>query len=195
MKLSVWAKKEGISYKTAHNWFKDNKLPVKSYQTKTGTIIVEIEENKPSTIIKENKGIAIYSRVSSNDKKEDLKRQINRCRQFCFNKGLEVDKVFKEIASGMNDNRKELNKLLEINYKYIVIEHKDRLTRFGFNYLETLLSRLGTEIIVINRDKEDETDLIKDFISIITSYCCRLYGMRRCKKKKEKILEIINDNH
>ena len=95
----------------------------------------------------------------------------------------------------MNDNRKELNKLLEIKYKYIVIEHKDRLTRFGFNYLETLLSRLGTEIIVINRDKEDETDLIKDFISIITSYCCRLYGMRRCKTKKEKILEVINDNH
>jgi len=106
-----------------------------------------------------------------------------------------VDRVFKEVASGMNDNRKELNKLLEIKYKYIVIEHKDRLTRFGFNYLETLLFRLGTEIIVINRDREDETDLIKDFISIITSYCCRLYGMRRCETKKEKILEVINDNH
>jgi predicted site-specific integrase-resolvase len=95
----------------------------------------------------------------------------------------------------MNDNRKELNNLLKLNYKYIVIEHKDRITRFGFNYLESLLSRLGTEIIVINRDKEDESDLIKDFISIITSYCCRLYGMRRCKAKKAKILETINDNN
>jgi putative resolvase len=190
MKLSHWAKNQGISYKTAHNWFRDNKLPVKSYQTKSGTIIVE-----NTNVIDENKGLAIYTRVSSNDKKDDLKRQIERCQEFCFNKGFQVDKVFKEVASGMNDNRKELNKLLEIKYKYIVIEHKDRLTRFGFNYLETLLSRLGTEIIVINRDKEDETDLIKDFISIITSYCCRLYGMRRCKTKKEKILEVINDNH
>ena len=190
MKLSHWAKTQGISYKTAHNWFRDNKLPVKSYQTKSGTIIVE-----NINIIDENKGLAIYSRVSSNDKKNDLKRQIERCQEFCFNKGYVVDKVYKEIASGMNDNRKELNKLLEMKYKYIVIEHKDRLTIFGFNYLEILLSRLGTEIIVINRDKEDETDLIKDFISIITSYCCRLYGMRRCKTKKEKILEVINDNH
>ncbi len=190
MKLSQWAKNQGISYKTAHNWFKDNKLPVSSYQTKTGTIIVNEYQNDT-----ENKGIAIYCRVSSNDKKDDLKRQVERCQKFCFNKGIEVDKVFKEVASGMNDNRKELNKLLKDKYKYIIVEHKDRLTRFGFNYLETLLLRLGTEIIVINRDDEDETDLIKDFISIITSYCCRLYGMRRCKNKKEKILEIINDNH
>jgi len=190
MKLSQWAEKEGITYKTAHNWFKDNKLPVNSYQTKTGTIIVNEHQNDI-----ENKGIVIYCRVSSNDKKDDLKRQIIRCQEFCFNKGFEVDKIFKEVASGMNDNRKELNKLLKIKYKYIVVEHKDRLTRFGFNYLETLLSRLGTEIIVINKDKENETDLIKDFISIITSYCCRLYGMRRCKNKKEKILEIINDNN
>ena len=190
MKLSQWAKKEGISYKTAHNWFRDNKLPVKSYQTKTGTIIVE-----DSNITNENKDVAIYCRVSSYDKKDDLKRQIERCQQFCFNKGFEINKIYKEIASGMNDNRKELNKILKCNYKYIVIEHKDRLTRFGFNYLEILLYKLGTEIIVINRDKEDESDLIKDFISIITSYCCRLYGMRRFKNKKEKILEVINDNN
>lgn len=190
MKLSDWAKKEGISYKTAHNWFRDNKLPVKSYQTKSGTIIID-----DSNMKNENCGLAIYARVSSNDKKDDLKRQVDRCEKFCFNKGLEVNKIYKEIASGMNDNRKELNKLLKLNYKYIIIEHKDRMTRFGFNYLETLLNKLGTEIIVINRDTEDETDLIKDFISIITSYCCRLYGMRRCKNKKEKILEIISDNH
>lgn len=191
MKLSVWAKSQGISYKTAHNWFKNNKLPVKSYQTDSGTIIIEPNISETN---KDNNLVAIYSRVSSNDKKDDLNRQVDRCKEFCFNKGLEVDKVYKEIASGMNDNRKELNKLLDIKYKYIVVEHKDRLTRFGFNYLETLLNRLGTEIIVINRDKEDETDLIKDFISIITSYCCRLYGMRRCKNKKEKILEVINAN-
>lgn len=191
MKLSVWAKSQGVSYKTAHTWFKNNKLPVKSYQTASGTIIIEPNISETN---KENDLIAIYSRVSSNDKKDDLNRQVERCKEFCFNKGFEVNKVYKEVASGMNDNRKELNKLLEIKYKHIIVEHKDRLTRFGFNYLETLLKRLGTEIIVINRDKEDETDLIKDFISIITSYCCRLYGMRRCKNKKEKILEVINAN-
>ena len=87
----------------------------------------------------------------------------------------------------MNDKRPKLLALLESKPTHIIVEHKDRLTRFGFNYLEILLKQQNCQILVLNRDSEDETDLIKDMISIVTSFCCRLYGMRRGQNKAAKI--------
>ena len=71
--------------------------------------------------------------------------------------------------------------------KRIVVEHKDRLTRFGFNYIETILNNQGTEILVINRTHNDEEDIMTDLISIITSFCARIYGKRRTKIITEQI--------
>jgi predicted site-specific integrase-resolvase len=87
----------------------------------------------------------------------------------------------------MNDKRPKFLAMLETCPSHIVIENKDRLTRFGFNYLEVLLKKLGCEIIVLNRDQENETDLMKDLVSVITSFCCRLYGMRRGLNKAKLI--------
>jgi len=107
---------------------------------------------------------------------------------------LQVHNIYKEVASGMNDNRREFWKMLESSPTKIVVENKDRLTRFGFNYLNKLLSKLGCEIIVINYSDRDEEDLIKDLVSIMTSFCCRLYGLRRGKNKIKQIKDIINNN-
>lgn len=189
MKLSEWAKRNGLTYQTAFNLFKRKALPCKAVQLSTGTILVE-EKNVNNQELK----TYVYCRVSSHTKKDDLDRQVERCLEFCRANGWEVEKVFKEIASGMNDNRKYLNKLLDKNPKRIVVEHKDRLTRFGFNYLDNLLNLLDYELIVINRDQENEQDLMKDLISVITSFCCRLYGLRRGKNKVNKIKTIIKDN-
>lgn len=189
MKLSQWARKQGIHYNTAYRWFHQGKIP-NARQLDTGTILVE--EITPNT--HDNKTY-IYCRVSSHNKKQDLQRQVERCEQFCLANGWAVEKVYKEVASGMNDNRKVFTKLLNQRPKRIVVEHKDRATRFGFNYIETLLKQLGTELIVIHRDKEDENDLMKDLISIITSFCCRLYGLRRGNNKSKKIKKIINDQN
>lgn len=73
----------------------------------------------------------------------------------------------------------------------LIVEHKDRLTRFGFNYLELLLAKLGCEVVVINRDAEEEAGLIKDMIAIVTSFCCRLYGMRRGLAKRKGIEKLV----
>ncbi|MEI7943063.1 MAG: IS607 family transposase, partial [Candidatus Riflemargulisbacteria bacterium] len=140
--------------------------------------------------------IVIYTRVSSHNKKEDLNRQLERCVAFCGAKGLPITKTYKEIASGMNDDRVQLWKMIDSNPTTIVVEHKDRLTRFGFNYLEKLLLKLNCKIIVINKDYEAENDIIKDMISIVTSFCCRLYGVRRGAKKVgliKKVMEKTND--
>lgn len=71
------------------------------------------------------------------------------------------------------------------------MEHKDRLTRFGFNYIETLLKNRGGEIVVINQVTSDKEDLIQDFISVITSFCARIYGQRRSKRSTEKLIKEL----
>lgn len=187
MKLLKWAKLQDISNPTAYRWFHAGQIP-NSRQLASGTIIVDEPVIKNANCEK----IVIYCRVSSHNKKDDLIRQSERCEEFCLARGYSVDKVYKEIASGMNDNRKLFWKMMETNPTKIIVEHKDRLTRFGFNYIEKLLQN-KCEIIVINRDKENEIDLIKDMTSIVTSFCCRMYGLRRGNNKLKKIKEVIND--
>ena len=182
MKLSTWAKSQGISYLTAWRWVKTNKFPLPFTYMPSGTIIVQ--DNPPK---KASDEAWIYCRVSSHDKKEDLNRQVLRCEEFCSSKGWIIKKIIKEIASGMNDSRPKLTELLNENPPRIVVEHKDRLTRFGFGYFELLLPKFNCELIVINRDKEEKEDLLKDLVTIITSFCCRLYGLRRAQNKINKL--------
>ena len=190
MKLSSWAKKQGLTYQTAYNLFKKGQLPGAVTQLPTGTILID----EISSTILDSLKTYIYCRVSSYQKKDDLNRQVARCEEFCRSKGWVVDKIYKEVASGMNDNRKLLSSLFDATPKRIVVEHKDRLTRFGFNYFDKLLPLLHYELVVINRDNEETNDLMKDLISIITSFCCRFYGLRKGQAKAKKIKEnLLNE--
>ena len=80
---------------------------------------------------------------------------------------------------------------LDESIKKIVVEHSDRFSRFGMNYIEKLLKMQGREIEVINEQSNDRDDLMQDFVSIITSFCARLYGQRRNKRRTEKIIEEL----
>lgn len=187
-KLSLWAKEHGISYRTAFFWIKDGKFPCKYEKTVTGRYIVLDEENTSD----KNETTIIYARVSNHSRKNELNYQVNRLEDFCFKNGYTITAIHKEIASGMNDNRKELWKVINKKPTRIIVENKDRLTRFGFNYIEKLLKEQGTEIIVVNEANEDKEDLIKDLCSIIYSFCARLYGMRRATNKVKKIKETLD---
>lgn len=187
IKLSEWAKKNCVCYRTAWNYFKNGKFDGSSEISETGSIyIIEKEEV-------DNKNVFIYGRVSSSAKKGDLKSQVDLCEKFCISKGWVVSKTFKEIASGMNDNRKILNKILDAPPNILVILHKDRLTRFGFNFVKRALESKGCKIVCINESQCDQEDLLKDFIAIITSFCCRIYGARRGQAKSLKMKEVVND--
>lgn len=191
MKLSDWAKEQGINYLTAYRWFRKGLIP-NSRQIQTGTILVD---QKDSFDQQDFNKVYIYCRVSNHSRKEELNYQVQRCIDFCVARGYEIIKVYKEVASGMNDNRREFNKLIDNGPAAIVVEHKDRFSRFGFNIFEKLLKNQNCKLIVINRDKEDETDLIKDLVSIITSFCCRLYGLRRGRNKTVKIKQVLNEEN
>ncbi len=186
MKLSKWAKEKGISYMTAYRWAKAGQIEGVEIM-KSGTILI----NKSKEFNKSDLNVVIYARVSSNSRRKELEYQINRITEFANSKGIVVNKVFKEVASGMNDNRTQFWKMLNSNPSTIIIENKDRLTRFGFNYIERLLFKSEVEIIVMNPNKTDENDLIKDLDSIITSFCCRLYGLRRGYNKAKQIKKEI----
>lgn len=92
---------------------------------------------------------------------------------------------YKEIASGMNDNRTILNKILQRNdWDVLLVENKDRLTRFGFNYIKTLLETQGKKILVVNNTDDNKEDLMKDLVSVIYSFSARMYGLRRKKNQR-----------
>ena len=182
MKLSTYAKKLGISYKTAWRYFKDGKLD--AYQTETGTIIVRESVEKA-------RGVALYARVSSSDQREDLERQTERLRTYALAKGYRVDKIVTEIASGLNDSRPKLTALLrDTDIGIIVVEYRERLTRFGFNYIAELLSVQGREVEVVFPNETND-DLVADFIAVITSMCARLYGRRGNKNRTERLRQCI----
>jgi len=187
MKLSTYAKKLGVSYKTAWRLWKQGNLD--AYQLPTGTVIVkdELENKIPDKV-------CIYARVSSSENKDNLKRQSKQLEEYAIARGYQIYKVVEEIGSGVNDNRKKLTKLLkDKNYNKLIVEHKDRLTRFGFNYIQILFNQIGKEIEVVNEAENDKQDLMQDFISIITSFCARLYGLRRSKRKTERIVKELKN--
>lgn len=130
MKLSDWAKKQGISYKTAWRWFKDGNLPVAFEQTRTGTILIkEVPQNIEQVVL--------YARVSSADQKDDLDRQLSRLVLFAHSQKWVISETIVEIGSALNGHRSKLKKLLSnSNIKVILCEHSDRLMRFGIEYVE-----------------------------------------------------------
>ncbi|MFA5758779.1 MAG: IS607 family transposase [Clostridia bacterium] len=192
MKLSKYAKELGICYRTAWNMFHRNEIPG-SYKLQSGTIIVPDNLIKNNQNINKNIKVCIYARVSSSQNKSNLDSQAKRLEQYCIAKGWKIEKIIKEIGSGINDNRKQLTIMLkEINnYDYIVIEHKDRLTRMGFNYFNIIFSN---KIHVVNETQDKTEDLMQDLIAIITSFCARLYGQRKGKRKTEKIIKELQSN-
>ena len=134
MKLSKWAKQQGINYHTAYKWFHAGLIP-NSRKLPTGTILIDEE----SIVNNKEQFVVTYARVSNHSRKHELEYQVERLNQYCIAKGYQIQKQYKEIASGMNDNRPQFWKMLDSKPTIIVAEHKDRITRFGFNYLYRLL--------------------------------------------------------
>jgi len=187
MKLSEYARKKSVTYRTAWNHWKSGKL--EGEQLSTGTIVVNepIKNNHIKNIV------SIYARVSSSENKVNLDSQAERLCHYSVAKGYKIKRVVKEIASGVNDNRKLLNVLLQQDdYEILIVEHKDRLTRFGFNYLDLMFRQSNRRIEVVNESNNGKEDLLQDFVSIITSFCARLYGLRRTKRKTEELIKTLS---
>ena len=141
----------------------------------------------------------IYARVSTSDQKNDLQNQIEVIKNYMLSNGILVDEIYSDIASGMNEKRKQFNELMKSVFKRevktIYITFKDRLSRFGFEYFREIFNYFGTKIVVLD-DKEEtnktyQQELMEDLLAIIHSYSMKLYTNR--KNKLKKIEDLINE--
>jgi len=186
--LKDYARDHGIKYRAAWNRFKTGKIS-SAFKDDFGKIL--IPEDKPDRPLK----VVCYARVSSSQNKTNLESQAKRIVHFANLSGLPVNAIIKEIGSGLNDKRPKLLKILnDIDVTHIVIEHKDRIARFGFNFLQAWMASRQCEIIIINNVETDKEDLMQDFVSLVTSMVARLYGLRRSKRKTEQLIKKLQND-
>jgi len=182
-----------ITPTTLMNWKNSGKIKYKKLSDKKILYDIDSIVNQNSNSI--SKRVVIYSRVSNTKQKEDLIRQAELLRKYVVSRGDIVASEFSDIASGMNENRKGLNQLVDLVHNCqideIVITYKDRLTRFGFSYFESWFSRFGVQITVVNATKEEDfqQELTQDLISIIHHFSMKMYSNRRriAKQFKEQL--------
>ena len=206
MKPKEFCELVGISYRTFKRWVSEGRIHV--VRTPTGRIRVpysEVERILGGKLeVRETRAI-IYARVSSSDQKSDLERQIQYLTQYCSAKGYRVVDVLSDVACGLKTNRRGLLKLFNyvVNKQVdvIVITYRDRLTRFGFEYLEYFFKQYGVRIEVVYGEEPEDAyqELVEDLLAIITSFAGKLYGMRSRRKEKlvqgfKKLLEEVEKN-
>ena len=129
--------------------------------------------------------VIIYARVSNQNQKDDLKNQVEFLKTYANVKGYIVSNIITDIGSGLDYNRKGFNSILYSEKKQkILISYKDRFVRFGYSWFDNFLKSKGSEIIVVNNQTlSPQQELVEDLISIIQIFSCRIYGLRKYKKK------------
>lgn len=174
-----------MHYQTAWSWAKNGQMPVPVVKTGTGRYLV-LEPAAASA----GRTVA-YCRVSSSDQRDDLERQAGRVVTAATARGLTVAEVATEVGSGLNGARPKLAKLLrDPQVTTIVVEHRDRLARFGVEHLTCALAATGRGIVVID-DTEVADDLVRDMVEVLTSFCARLYGRRSASRKAKAAMAAV----
>ena len=205
LKMEEAAQYLNVSQDCLRKWDKANKLkPLKTagghrrYSTDVLDEFLGVKE-KP----KEDTPIvcATYARVSFNEQKQkgDLDRQSQRLSEYCAKKGWRVTHIIKDVGSGLNDNRIGFIRLTDmiLNKKVnrLVVEHKDRLTRFQFNFIKKMFEYCGCEVVVIDGiDVSNEEEFATDIMSLMASFSGKFYGKRSAERRKHK-LKDKNDMH
>lgn len=187
IKPKEMAQKLGITVQTLQNW--DNNGKLKAHRTPTNRRYYTIDQYQSYVGEPQNKRLNVsYARISTYNQKDDLQDQLAFIRQYVNAKGIILDQEFTDISSGLNYKRKQWNQLLDLvmqaKIEQIFITYQDRFVRFGFDWFENLCMKHNTKIIVINNvQTSPDQELVNDLISIIHVFSCRLYGLRKYKKK------------
>ncbi|MFH1186295.1 MAG: IS607 family transposase [Chloroflexota bacterium] len=187
--MSVAAKMLGISFRQAQRMVYAGRMP--SLVSDTGRRFVPLSwlERQVGESSQEGCRCAIYARESSSENKAALASQMEGLRRYAQAKGWSVVQVVQEYGSGVNDQRKRLHRLLRSrDFDVLLVEHKDRLTRFGFAWFGALCP---FRIEVVNQAENDTHDLMEDLVAILTSFSARLYGQRRGRKKTQAAIQAL----
>ena len=197
LSIGETAKIVGISVSTLRRWEKEEKF-IPCCRTLGGHRRYSLEKIKRDLLGKISlitRKVVAYARVSSNDQKEDLKRQEQRLQQYCNEQGYSCE-LISDLGSGINYKKKGLNKLIKSicsrEVSELVLTHKDRLLRFGSQLLFQLCKFFGTKVILLDDEKEQsfEQQLVTDVIEIMTVFTAKMYGKRAHKNKQASLRKI-----
>lgn len=190
-----FAKLIGKSTSTLRRWDKENKLVPKRgiggqryYSEQDLQKALNIENN-----VQRGKTI-VYCRVSSVGQKDDLASQVTAMEGFCLGAGIAVDEWLQEIGGGLNLKRRVFLNLMKSirlgEISNVIIAHKDRLARFGFDFLEEFASWYGCKITVAGQESlSPQQEMVEDLMAIVHTFSCRLYGLRNYKKQIKNMAE------
>ena len=178
-----------ITVRTLQQWDRMGKL--KAQRTPTSNRRYYTQEQINEFLGRKNRLsdlTVIYARVSSNSQKPDLESQVEFLKQYANAKGYIVDEIITEIGSGLNYDRKKWNELLrrieERRIAKVIVSHKDRFIRFGYEWFEGFVKKNGCDIEVVNNEKTSpQEEMVADLVSIIHCFSCRIYGLRKYKSK------------
>jgi predicted site-specific integrase-resolvase len=193
----------GINAQTLRKLGDENKI--KCYKTLSGQRKFDKSylekmcnnDDNDDKIDKDTKKNYIYTRVSSKKQSDDLSRQV----EFIKNKRTEYTSYISisDIGSGINFNRKGLTAILDAALQgtlgEVIVAHRDRLCRFGFDLIKLIIEKQGGKITVLDdeRNKSSEQELSEDLLSIVHIYSCRQMGKRSYKAKIENIKNTIKN--
>lgn len=177
MKLAGLARADGVHPQTAYRWFREDRMPVPARRLESGTIWVDAAPADDCG------RVVVYARVSSHDQRPDLDRQVARLTAWATGNGHAVGEVVTEVGSGLGGKRPGLRRVLpDPSAGVVVVEHRDRLARFGVEHLEAALAAHGRKVVVADPG-ESAGDLVRDMTGVLTSMCARLYGRRGARNR------------
>ena len=182
VRLTDWARSQGVHPKTAYRWWREGILPVPARQVSARVILVE----EPAPAV--GGGLGLYARGSSHDQRADLDPQVARVSEWAARAGHTVARVEAEVGSGMNGARAKVRRLLSgPKVTTVVVEHRGRLGRMNTELVQAALSASGRRLVVLD-DGEVDDDLVRDMAEVLTSFCARLYGRRSARNRAQKAL-------
>lgn len=186
--ISQFSERINKSISTLRRWDSTGELVANRHKSGHRYYTDEHLRKLLNLVEEEERKVVVYCRVSSSNQKDDLSSQVEAMSTFCLNSGIAIGDLVKEVGGGMNFKRKKFLQLMnDIQYgkvSKLLIAHKDRLCRFGFDYFEHLCKVCNTELVVVNQEKlSPEKEMVEDLLSIVHTFSCRLYGLRSYKKK------------
>ena len=177
----------GVSVKTLQRWDREGTL--KANRTPTDRRYYTYDQYlqfKGINTENDQRQVVIYARVSTRNQKDDLQNQVAFLRQFCNAKGIIVDQCIEDYGL--------LDEVMEQKIKTIIVTHKDRFIRFGYDWFEKFCMKFNTTIVVVNNEAlSPQEELVQDIVSILHVFSCRLYGLRKYKKQIEKDEDIAKE--
>lgn len=195
LRQSEVTQKYRLSKTTLHRWLKDGKLTDhrtvgghRRYDSAEVEALLSVSDGVTVT----EKNVALYARVSTQKQAENLTRQHERLIEVCGERGYRIVLDCSEIASGLNDNRRQFFKVIDAackgEVKKVVVEHRDRLTRFGFRTIERFFKGVGCTVEVLEQveGKSEHEELVEDMLSLLSSFSAKIYGRRSAERRKKK---------